>query len=123
MAIAHLASGEVASLSPLGDHLKHTPTKAFFKDEHLEVIRMVLPAGKHVPTHAVDGPITVQCLEGEVRFRMGETENTLIPDDFIYLSADTPHELFALKDSSLLVTIVLPHTAPKSAGTGVFQAP
>jgi quercetin dioxygenase-like cupin family protein len=123
MAIAHLASGEVTNLSPLGNRLNNTPTKAFFKDEHLEVIRMILPAGKHVPTHAVEGPITVQCLEGEVRFRMGETEKTLRPADFIYLSADTPHELFALQDSSLLVTIVLPHSPHKSAGTGVYQAP
>src|SRR4029079_10150267 len=66
VAISHLSSGEVASLLPLGDMLEQTRTTALFKEERLEVMRIVLPAGKGMPVHAVDGPVTVQCIEGEV---------------------------------------------------------
>lgn len=107
MAISHLSSGEVASLLPLGDKLEQTPTTAFFKDERLEVMRIVLPAGKRMPAHAVDGPITVQCIEGEVDFGMGDTHRVIRTGDLLYLAAGVPHELAAIKNSSLLVTIVL----------------
>ena len=66
MSLPHLASGQVASVLPLGVRLTKTPTTAFFKESRLEVMRLVLTAGKHMPAHAVAGPITVQCLEGEV---------------------------------------------------------
>lgn len=109
MAMSHLSSGEITSVLPLGDKLEQTPTTAFFKGEHLEVMRMILPAGKHVPAHAVDGPITVQCIEGEVSFKMGATQKVMHPGDLLYLAASVPHELLAFKNSSLLVTIALPH--------------
>lgn len=110
MSIPHLSSEEITSVLPLGDKLGKTPTTAFFKDEHLEVMRMVLPAGKHVPEHAVDGPITVQCIEGEVSIDMGITHKIIHSGDLLYMAAGVRHELLAIKNSSLLVTIALPHS-------------
>ncbi|HEY8100706.1 MAG TPA: hypothetical protein VIF82_08115 [Burkholderiaceae bacterium] len=110
MAIEHLSSGEITSVLPLGDKLKQTPTMAFFKDPHLEVLRMILPAGRHVPGHAVDGPITVQCIEGEVSVDMAGTKKIVHPGDLLYIAAGIRYELLAIKDSSLLVTIALPHS-------------
>lgn len=107
MAISHLSSGEVASMLPLGDKLEQTPTTAFFKAERLEVMRIVLPAGKRMPAHAVDGPITVQCIEGEVDLGMEGTHRVIRTGDLLYLAAGVRHELAAIKNSSLLVTIVL----------------
>lgn len=106
MAISHLSSGEIASLLPLGDKLEQTPTTAFFKDERFEVMRIVLRAGKRMPAHAVDGPMTVQCIEGEVDLSMGNTHRTMRTGDLLYLAAGVPHELAAIKNSSLLVTVV-----------------
>ncbi|MGZ3235923.1 MAG: hypothetical protein ACXU8A_00940 [Burkholderiaceae bacterium] len=114
MAMSHLSSGEITSVLPLGDKLAQTPTTAFFKDANLEVMRMNLPAGKHVPVHAVDGPITVQCIEGEVSFDMGNTHKIVQAGDLLYLAAGVPYELLSLKNSSLLVTMALPH-APSHA--------
>jgi len=107
MAISHLSSGDVASVLPLGDDLEQTPSTAFLKEESLEVMRIVLPAGKRMPAHAVNGPITVQCIEGEVDFSMGDTHKVIRAGDLVYLAAGVPHELSAIKNSSLLVTIVL----------------
>lgn len=107
MAILHLSSGEVLNVRPLGDELDQTSTNAFFKDPHLEVMRIFLPAGKRMAQHAVDGPITVQCIEGEVDVVTGDTHKVLRSDDLLYLAAGVSHELLAIRKSSLLITIVL----------------
>ncbi len=118
MALPHLSSGEVTNLLPLGDKLEQTPTTAFFKDERLEVMRIVLPAGKRMPAHAVDGPITVQCIEGEVDFGMGDAHRIIRAGDLLYLAGGVPHELTAIRNASLLVTVVLlgPSERPGIAG-------
>lgn len=107
MALDHLSSGDVASVLPLGEKLEQSPSTAFFKDDRLEVMRMILTAGKKIPAHAVSGPITVQCLEGEVEFRMGNTSKVVRGGDLLYLAGGVSHELTAIKSSALLVTIVL----------------
>lgn len=107
MAIPHLSSGEVTSIHPLGEKLAQSPTTALFKDERLEVMRVVLPAGKHMPAHVVAGPITVQCIEGEVDFVADSTHTVMQAGDFLYLAGGISHALFAISDTSLLVTIVL----------------
>jgi quercetin dioxygenase-like cupin family protein len=118
MAISHLLSGEVASLLPLGDKLEQTPTTAFFKDERLEVMRIVLPAGKRMPAHAVNGPTTVQCIEGEVELRIGDTHKVMRAGDLLYLAARVLHELAAVENSSLLVTIALQAPSGTSGTSG-----
>lgn len=118
MSISHLSSGEIANLLPLGDRLEQTPTTALFKEAHLEVMRIVLPAGKAMPVHAVDGPVTVQCIEGEVDVEMTEGHQILRAGDLIYLAAGVPHALTAFQNASILVTVVLvsPHGSQGVAG-------
>jgi quercetin dioxygenase-like cupin family protein len=106
MAISHLLSGEVTSVLPLGDMLAQASTMALLRERRLEVMRLVLPAGKGMPEHAVDGPITVQCIEGEVIFSFDNTDRLMRAGDFLYLAAGTRHKLAALSNASVLVTIV-----------------
>lgn len=107
MAKSHLSSGEVACLLPLGDELEQTPTTALFKQDRLEVMRIVLLAGKEMLAHAVDGPLTVQCIEGKVDFTIANAHRILRTGDLLYLEAGVAHGLTAIQNSSLLVTIVL----------------
>jgi quercetin dioxygenase-like cupin family protein len=109
MAIPHLASGQVASVLPLAALLADTKTAALFKGPHLEVMRMVLPAGKKIAPHHVNGPITIHCLEGEVEVGVGVAgeRRVLRQGDLMYLAGDVSHDLSALADTSLLVSIVL----------------
>ena len=68
MAIPHAKSGEVIDIRPLGEALRHSITSTLVKTERLEVIRLIVLAGKDVPLHQVTGEITVQCLEGRIAF-------------------------------------------------------
>ncbi len=107
MAQPHAKSGEVVSVRPLGEGLAGARTTAVLKAEQLEVVRLVLHAGKGLREHQAPGEITVQCLEGDVEFRTPEAAHRLRAGDFIHLRCAEPHSLLALTDSSVLVTICL----------------
>lgn len=107
MSIPHLASGQVSSVLPLGALLVNSKTTALFKGPYLEVMRMVLPAGKKIAPHHVSGPITIQCLEGEVDVGVENERQILRSGDLLYLAGKVEHDLLALSNTSLLVTVVL----------------
>lgn len=107
MALHHALSSEIVSLKPLGGRIPGTPTHAIIKAAQLEVIRVVLPAGEGLPLHDTPGEITVQCLEGEVEFSVGERVHLLHAGDWIHLQPRAPHALKARVDASLLLTICL----------------
>ncbi|MBX3414795.1 MAG: cupin domain-containing protein [Pirellulales bacterium] len=107
MAIPHARPGEVIDVRPLGPGLTNAQTHTLIKTDTLEVIRIVMAAGKTLPSHAVAGEITVQCLEGRVEFYIDETKRELTAGSMLYLPGSSTHRLHALEDSSVLVTILL----------------
>jgi quercetin dioxygenase-like cupin family protein len=107
MAIPHAKSGEVIDVRPLREALTKTITHTIVKTDHLEVIRIVLLAGRELPTHQVPGEITVQCVEGKVAFTIGQVVRELTAGTLLYVEGDGEHSLRASEDSSLLVTILL----------------
>lgn len=108
MAIPHAQPGDLIDVRPLADKLTSSKTKTLIKTPHFEVIRMVLPTGKIISDHNAPGEIIVQCLEGEMAFTtMGQTK-PLKSGDMLYLSAEEPHSVEAIMDSSILLTMLLP---------------
>jgi quercetin dioxygenase-like cupin family protein len=107
MAQPHAQSGEVVSVLPLGQRLGGARTTALLKAEQLEIVRIVLHAGKSLREHSAPGEITVQCLEGEVEFRTPGAVHMLHAGDFLHLRRGEPHSLAARRDASLLLTICL----------------
>ena len=106
MSIHHAAAGERVQLL-LGDQLAEARTSAVVKTDRLEVIRLIVEAGKTIPEHHVDGPITVQCLEGRAAFTSGGVRHELRPGDFVHLASGQSHSVEGLEHASLLVTILL----------------
>ena len=112
MSIQHAKSREVIQL-PLGVALSSSKTTTLVKTDDLELIRLVLPAGKEIPMHQAHGEITVQCLEGRVTFTAESKMHELTPGQLLYLVAGEPHALKAIEDSSVLVTLLLPQSRIK----------
>jgi quercetin dioxygenase-like cupin family protein len=106
MSISHAKPNEVISL-PLGTVLGSSKTTTLVKTADLELIRLVLPAGKEIPMHQAHGEITVQCLEGRISFTAESKTQELSPGQLLYLRTGEPHALKAIEDSSVLVTILL----------------
>jgi quercetin dioxygenase-like cupin family protein len=74
----------------------------------VEVIRLVVPAGKEIEEHKARGEIVVQCLEGRVAFTaFGRTQN-LEAGKILYLPTGQPHTVKGIENASLLLTVLLP---------------
>ncbi|MGB6054977.1 MAG: cupin domain-containing protein [Burkholderiaceae bacterium] len=107
MALPHAESGDVIDVRPLGPRLAQATSIALFKAEDLEVMRLVLPAGKKLLNHHVPGAITLQCLEGEVELFAHQQTKVLQAGEMMYLGGGEPHELLARRDASVLLTVLL----------------
>ena len=107
MALPHTPSSEVVRIEPLGAELPDAVTSAILKANELEVIRVVVQAGKTLPQHQVPGEITLLCIEGEVQLETPGSVQALHPHDFVHLEGGTPHALTGMTDASLLLTISL----------------
>lgn len=107
MAIPHAKSGEVIDVRPLGSALADAKTAALVKTDKLEIIRLVLPAGKEVcHHHEVAGELLVQCLEGLVTVQINGDSRVLEAGQMLYLGRDQPHTLIGVQNASVLLTIL-----------------
>ena len=107
MAISHANPGEVIDVQPLGTSLATTKTRTLLKTPGLEVVRLVMAAGKEIAEHRAPGAITVHCLEGRIAFTaMGQTHE-LSAGQMLYLNAGEPHSVSCIEDASFLLTIAL----------------
>ena len=107
MALTHASSGEPIDVRPFGAELIHQKTHALFKSDELEVLRLILLTGKSLPPHKVPGEITVQCVEGKIDVQADGASHVLTAGQLLFLSGNVEHAVFAIEDSSALVTIAL----------------
>ena len=115
MALHHAASGEIIDLAPYGETFSDAASAALFKTRELEVIRMVLHAGKEVPEHSVPGEMTIQCLKGKAELRLRDGARSLQAGQLACLEGNEPYAFYADEDSLLLLTILLKHTDANQA--------
>ncbi len=109
MATEHAKPGELIDVRPLGAALANSKTHTLFKTKSLEVVRMVMPAGKEISQHTAPGDITVQCLEGRIAFTANDKTQQLGAGQMLYLNAEVPHSVQCMEDASFLLTILLKH--------------
>jgi quercetin dioxygenase-like cupin family protein len=94
---------------PLGTMVRGGKSTTLMKSDGLELIRLVVPAGKEIPPHRAPSEITVQCIEGLVAFEHDGHSLELRPGDLLHLCPQETHALKGIADSSVLVTRLRPH--------------
>ncbi len=108
MAIPHAKPGEVVDVRPLGPGLANARTEALVKTPALEIIRLILPAGKEIcHHHEMVGEITIQCMEGQVAVEINSETRVLEAGQLVYLARHDPHAIRGVQDASVLLTILL----------------
>lgn len=107
MAIQHALPGQAVDVKPLGSGLAAAKTTALFKSSDLEVMHLVLTAGKALPPHKVPGEITIQCIEGALDVTAEGGSQVLRSGQLLYLAGGVVHGVTALEDASALVTVAL----------------
>jgi quercetin dioxygenase-like cupin family protein len=106
MADEEAPSNDVINVRPLEVQLGKARTTTLVKTDRMEILRLIVHAGREIPAHLAPGDLIVQCLEGEVSFTFAGKTSRLQPGELIYVPARIPHALTARYDSSLLVTIL-----------------
>lgn len=107
MALQHASAGQPLDVRPLGVRLSTEKTSALFKSADLEVMRLVLLAGKSLPPHKVPGEITIHCLEGSLDVALDDATVRLEAGQLLFLTGNATHGVKAVTDASALVTIAL----------------
>lgn len=72
----------------------------------VQIIRLVLPAGHHMPSHHVHGVVTLQCLDGRVDIDASGRLCTLDAGQLVMLAGDEPHSLYAPVPAVVLLTLM-----------------
>jgi quercetin dioxygenase-like cupin family protein len=104
---------QVFSLASYASALRSQPVYArtgrdgmtLVETEGLRVVLEVLHGGAELLEHRALGPITLQVLEGEVRFHTGEETFRVPAGGVLGLPAGRPHAVEAVRDSAFLLTI------------------
>jgi len=78
------------------------------KRDALRVILIAMSDGSELPGHKVEAGFTVQMLRGKVRFRVEAEERILSGGELFAVARGLPHDLVALEDSELLLTLGFP---------------
>jgi quercetin dioxygenase-like cupin family protein len=110
MSLPHAHSGDIVNVRPFGNKLKGAISSALVSTERVEVLRLVLEAGKTIPAHELAGEATIQCLEGAVELHTPQRVQQLEEGDLVYLEGGEPRALHATRDSSVLMTLLRRHS-------------
>jgi quercetin dioxygenase-like cupin family protein len=107
MAIPHAAPGMPVDLRPQEEVLSEAKTAALVKTDAFEAIRVAIPKGHEVcRNHRVEGPITVQCLRGQIAFTADGDTRTVREGQWLFLPGGVPHTIAGLEDSLMLLTVI-----------------
>jgi len=82
--------------------------KILVKYPNLRIVLIGLRPGTHVAEHHAAGPVSIQVLTGHVLTRAGGKAFELREGQLLSLEAQVPHDVEALAESAVLVTIAWP---------------
>jgi quercetin dioxygenase-like cupin family protein len=82
--------------------------RTLIKYDDLRIVLIALKGGARIPEHKTNGRISVQVLSGHVRLNASGRAFNLFPGSVLSLEECAPHDLEALEESALLLTIAWP---------------
>lgn len=78
---------------------QHVAVKVMMETQYSKEIRILFKEGQNMREHQTDFPITVQVLKGTIEFAVCGAKHLLNEGDMIALDPKTPHDLLALTQS------------------------
>src|SRR5215467_11318694 len=82
----------------------HT-AKTVAKYPDFRVVLIVMKTGGRLEKHRTVGRISVQTLEGKIRFSTADRSVEVAPGQMLTLEHDIPHDVEAITDNAFLLTI------------------
>jgi quercetin dioxygenase-like cupin family protein len=99
---------EVSRLKGEPDWTGGKRTITLTKQGGLRVVLIALRAGATLDEHLAAGALTVQVLEGSVRFAAGGETRSLVPGELLALEPGLRHDVQAVDESVFLLTLAQP---------------
>lgn len=84
-----------------------------FKSDYLRIVLIALHSGAELPTHTADGMISVQVLQGKLRFGTEAESVQLEKGEMVALHKGIPHSVLAMEESMFLLTLAPTPKEPK----------
>ena len=81
-----------------------------YKTQGMSLVLMALKEGAELKKHLAQGIITVQVLEGRIKFTTDETEVERTKGEMLALHEKIPHSVFAVDEAVFLLTHANPIT-------------
>ena len=78
------------------------------KNHELCIVLISLHQGARMEQHEISGPLTLQVIEGSLRFLVHDETYDLGPHSLLSLDKEIVHDVVALEDCSFLLTIIYP---------------
>lgn len=103
MALAHVEPGASRNLLHEPQTAKST---ALVKTDAFEAINLVVPQGRIIAPHEVEGPITLYCIKGRVALVLEEKEVEMQTGDWLHLEGGITHGLRGVEEARLILTII-----------------
>ena len=91
-------------------------TKTLVKYDDFRVVLIALTAPARIPVHQAEGRISIHTIRGHIRIRALERTFDLPAGSLLALDQGLPHDVDALEDSALLLTIAWPGRDGNQAG-------
>jgi quercetin dioxygenase-like cupin family protein len=82
--------------------------RTLIKAGPLRVTLVALAAGGEIAEHHADGPITVQPLQGRIRFAVADAVHELAPGQLLSLAPGIRHAVSAAEPATFLLTVSAP---------------
>ena len=82
------------------------------KDHGLRVVLIVMHASSAIPSHQAESSLSVQAVEGRLQVRTDAAPVTLTKGHMLALRAGIRHEIEALEESALLLTLAASQSHP-----------
>jgi len=79
--------------------------RTLVKEGALRLTLTVLAEGADAGTHRAAAPMTLQVLEGRLRYRVGDDEFTIREGELLFFGPGHAKDIRALEDTALLLTI------------------
>lgn len=96
---------EVEQLRSEGRWQSGHTAKTLVKYPDFRVVLIGMKADGHLEKHRTEGRISVQTLDGRIRFRTAERAVELAAGEMLTLEHDIPHDVEGIVDSAFLLTI------------------
>jgi len=95
----------ISFLDNLPNNDKDLKVEMLLQTNFTKEIRLTFKNGGKMPAHQSPYPIIVQVLKGKIDFGVNGENQTMITGDLIHLEGAIPHDLHALEDSVVRLTL------------------